>query len=180
MRYAGFLRAVNVAGNQLSMTALKDLFGGLGFEEPQTLLQSGNIVFGTSRRNIAELEALVERETEKRLKVRTEYFMRDAKDLERIIAGNPFAREAQDDPGHLVVMFLKSAPAPRSVAELQAKITGPETVKAFNRHLYVTYPAGIGKSKLTNVVIEKTLNTRGTARNWNTILKVAAALKRSD
>jgi uncharacterized protein (DUF1697 family) len=47
-------------------------------------------------------------------------------------------------------------------------------INADGRHLYIVYPAGIGKSRLTNVLIEKKLGIRGTARNWNTVLKLAA------
>ena len=39
--------------------------------------------------------------------------------------------------------------------------------------LYIDYPDGAGNSKLTNVLIERKLETRGTARNWNTALKIA-------
>lgn len=178
MRYAGFLRAVNVAGNLLSMAALKNLLSDIGLDDPETILQSGNIVFGASRRNTAELEALLERETEKWLKVRTEYFIRDPKELERIIGENPFPREAEEDPGHLVVAFVKSPAAASAVKELQSRISGPEVVRAGGRQIYVTYPAGIGRSKLTNAIIEKALGTRCTGRNWNTIMKIAAAMKR--
>jgi uncharacterized protein (DUF1697 family) len=177
MRYAAFLRAVNVAGNQLSMAALKTLFAKLHFGDVRTLLQSGNIVFEAEKQNRAALEALLERETEKQLKVHTEYFIRDAKDLAHVIEHNPFTRAAKDDPQRLVVFFLKDAPGAKHVSALQARIKGPETVAAGARHLYVTYPAGMGKSKLTNAVIEKALDTRGTARNWNTVLKAEAAMK---
>ncbi len=40
------------------------------------------------------------------------------------------------------------------------------------RHLYITYPDGAGRSKLTGTFIEKKLGTSGTARNWNTVLKL--------
>ena len=52
--------------------------------------------------------------------------------------------------------------------------TRPEAVQAEGPHLYVTYPDGIGRSKLTNQVIESKLGTRGTGRNWNTVLKLRA------
>jgi uncharacterized protein (DUF1697 family) len=177
MRYAAFLRAVNVAGKILPMSALRTLFEDLGFEAPQTLLQSGNILFGS--RTKRDLETLLERETMQRLHVQTEYFVRSAKDLDAVIAGNPFTREAREDPGHLVVVFLKGPVVAKNVSALQQRITGREVVKGSGRHVYISYPDGQGRSKLTNAVIEKTLNTRGTARNWNTILKVAAALQRS-
>jgi uncharacterized protein (DUF1697 family) len=180
MRYAAFLRAVNVAGNQLSMSALRSLFETLDFDSPQTLLQSGNIVFAARKAaKPSDLETLLERETMQRLHVQTQYFVRTAQDLDRIIEGNPFPREARNDPGRLVVVFLKNAAAAKNVSALEKRITGPEVVKAAGCHLYITYPDGQGRSKLTNSVIEKALDMRGTARNWNTILKMAAALQRS-
>jgi uncharacterized protein (DUF1697 family) len=42
--------------------------------------------------------------------------------------------------------------------------------------LYIVYPDGIGRSRLTGAVIEKMLGTRGTARNWNTVLKLNAVV----
>ena len=57
---------------------------------------------------------------------------------------------------------------------LQAAIQGPERIRADGKHLYVVYPAGIGRSKLTNSLIEKKLGTRSTGRNWNTVLKLSA------
>jgi len=40
------------------------------------------------------------------------------------------------------------------------------------RELYLYYPDGQGTSKLTNALIERKLGTSGTARNWNTTLKL--------
>lgn len=68
-------------------------------------------------------------------------------------------------------MCLKDAPGAKAVT--QAAITGPELVQARGRELYAVYPAGIGRSRLTSSLMEKTLGTRGTARNWNTVLKLA-------
>jgi uncharacterized protein (DUF1697 family) len=51
---------------------------------------------------------------------------------------------------------------------------GREVVHADGSHLYAVYPDGIGRSRLTNAVMDAKLGTRGTGRNWNTILKLAA------
>jgi len=53
-------------------------------------------------------------------------------------------------------------------------IVGREVIRAGGRHLYIVYPDGIGRSRLTNALIEQKLGTQGTARNWNTVLKLAA------
>ena len=95
---------------------------------------------------------------------------------DEIVAGNPFRAEAARDPGHLVAMILKTAPVAAKVTALQAAAkAGPERVRASGAHLYIVYPEGIGRSKLTNVAIEKALAVRGTARNWNTVLKLQRA-----
>jgi uncharacterized protein (DUF1697 family) len=71
-------------------------------------------------------------------------------------------------------MCLKKAAGAKEVDELTAAIKGPEIVRSDGKQLYIFYPAGIGQSKLTNALIERKLGTRGTARNWNTVLKLAA------
>ena len=98
--------------------------------------------------------------------------MRTALDLKEIIANNPFPREAERDPGHLMAMFLKHAPGGKQVANLEAAIAGPEKVSVDGRLAYIVYPNGIGRSKLTNALIDRKLETRGTGRNWNTVLKL--------
>jgi uncharacterized protein (DUF1697 family) len=74
-------------------------------------------------------------------------------------------------------MFLRETPPAGACEALQAGIKGPEVVRCAGRHAYLTYPAGIGESRLTNAVIERALGTRGTARNWNTVVKLEAAAR---
>jgi len=120
------------------------------------------------------LERSLEAEARKRLALQADFFVRTAREWKTIVANNPFPEEAQCDPSHLVVLFLKDAPDASNVKALQAAITGPEVVRADGKQAYVYYPAGIGRSRLTNVLIEKKLGSRATGRNWNTILKVGS------
>ncbi len=173
--HVALLRGINVGGHKpVAMAGLRDLLTQLGFVEPRTLLQSGNVVFGSNARTAAQLERMLEAEAAKRLGLETAWFVRTAEEWKGIIARNPFRAEAKRDPSHLVVTFLKDAPDVKDVKALQAAITGPEAVRAVGRQAYVVYPQGIGRSRLTNSLIEKMLGTRGTGRNWNTALKLAA------
>ena len=173
------LRAVNVGGGTtLSMARLKGMIQELGFEA-ETLLQSGNVVLADTKLSGDALEKLLEAETAKRLGLTTDYFVRSAKEWDALIKANPFTKESKDDPGHLVAMPLKAVPKAADVKALEAAIKGRVRVAARGRQLYVTYPDGIGRSKLTIGVIEKALGTRGTGRNWNTVMKLAAMAERS-
>jgi uncharacterized protein (DUF1697 family) len=173
--HIALLRGVNVGGNKkIAMSELRDFCTSLGFRDPQSLLNSGNLVFRCDTQSGTDLERHLEAECEKRLGLHTEFFARTAKEWTTAIARNPFPDEANRDPGHFLVMCLKKAPAAEQVATLQAAITGREVVRAVGKQLYMIYPDGVGDSKLTNAVVDKHLATRGTARNWNTVLKLGA------
>ncbi len=173
--YVALLRAVNVGGrSQVAMSDLRNVLTDVGFEDVRSLLQSGNVVFKTDAGTGAKLEAKLEAETQRRLGLKTAVFIRTAEEMDAVIANNPFPREAKRDPSHLLVVFLKDVPTANAVKALRAAITGPELVQAKGMHAYIVYPAGIGRSRLTNAVIEAKLGTQGTARNWNTVVKLAA------
>jgi uncharacterized protein (DUF1697 family) len=156
------------------MSDLRELVTELGFSDARTLLQSGNLVFRGDARSSAALEQLLETEAGKRLGLHADFLVRSADEWKDVVARNPFPKEAERDPSHLVVMFLKSAVNPKNVSAVQAAITGRETIRADRRQLYIVYPDGIGRSRLSNVFLESKLGIRGTARNWNTVLKLAA------
>jgi uncharacterized protein (DUF1697 family) len=172
--YIALLRAINLAGRQVAMADLRDLVAQSGFSEARSLLQSGNVIFRTKTRKSADLERILETAARKRFDLEIDFFVRTMDEWQSVIAENPFPAEATRDPAHLLVMFLKEAPRPDAVQALRAGITGPESVAAKGRHAYFVYPNGIGHSRVTNALIEKKLETRGTGRNWNTVLKLAA------
>ena len=159
------------------MAKLRDLVTAMGFGSVRTLLQSGNLVFEAEARPGAELEPLLAGEIEGGLGVSTDIFVRSAREWHAIIARNPFVTEARSDPGHLVTMLLRDQPTRKAVDDLSAAITGSEVVRVDGRQAYVVYPDGIGRSRLTVALIEKKLGTRGTGRNWNTVLKVDKLLQ---
>jgi uncharacterized protein (DUF1697 family) len=170
--HIALLRAVNLGGRtKVSMAELRKRLEEAGYADVRTLLQSGNVVFCGGK---GDPEKAIAGIIEKHFGYATDVFVRTAAEWKKIIAANPFPDEAENDPGHLVVMALGKAPAKPALEALRAAIKGPETIAAKGPQLYVTYPAGIGRSKLTPAVIEAKLGTRGTGRNWNTVLKLAA------
>ena len=164
--HIALLRAVNLGPhNKVSMADLKRLLADLGFGNPRTLLQSGNAVFD-SKVTGAKLEKQLEDAARKSLRLNTDFIVRTAKQWDAIVARNPFPKEAKADPGHLVLLACKDK-VPNDV-----KITGVkrERVELAGKDVYIVYPDGIGVSRLK-------IGAVGTARNWNTVLKLAALAK---
>jgi uncharacterized protein (DUF1697 family) len=168
------LRAINVGGIKVSMADLRALLADLEFQDGQTLLNSGNVVFRSKNKTGPILEKFLEAEFAQRTGSQTDFFVRNVEEWKSIIARNPFSEPAERDPGHLLVLLLKRVPTNQEVEALRAAITGPEIFQPDGKHAYVYYSAGVGTSKLTTKLIEKKLGTPNTGRNWNTVLKLAA------
>jgi uncharacterized protein (DUF1697 family) len=174
--HIALLRAINVAGrNPVAMADLRDFLSQLGFHEPRSLLQSGNLVFRCDARSTAALERTLEAEAASRLGLDTDFFVRSAAEWKTIVASNPFTEEARRDPQRLLLVCLRDAPPAANVKALREAIVGREVIRTEGRAAYIVYPDGVGRSKLTTTLLEKKLGTRGTGRNWNTVLKLAAA-----
>jgi len=170
-RLAVLLRAVNVGGIQLKMADLKALLADEGFEAPETLLASGNAVVG-AKAAPETVERQVEAALKARLGLATEVFVRDRAELEAVIAANPFEAFAAESPSKLMAVFLKGDP-PADLAPLRRYALSGEEIAPGPRCLYITYPEGAGRSKLAGARHEA---SKGTARNWNTVRKLAEKL----
>lgn len=172
-RCAALLKGVNVGGNRkLPMADLKVFVAGLGFADVQTLLASGNVVF-TADEDPATLETLLAERAEVALGIDTAWFVRSHAELAAVVAANPFPEAARVRPSHLLVTF-HHAPFPASLIEGLAGHDGPERLAAVGRELFVDYPDGIGRSLLHKAMAKLKFPTTATARNWNTVTKLAA------
>lgn len=174
--YIALLRGVNVGGKRkVSMAELQAAFVGMGLAHARTLLNSGNVVFHSDRKiTPTALETLLETEAARRLGLQTDFHVRTADEWRAVIAANPLPDLAARSPGHLILSCLKTVPSVDAVAALHAAHPGPEAIHADGCHLYIDYSAhGIGNSKLTAALMDGKLRTRGTGRNWNTVLKLA-------
>jgi uncharacterized protein (DUF1697 family) len=173
MKAVAFLRAVNVGGTgKLAMADLRALAEDIGLRAPKTLLQSGNLVVDARAKSPKALEALLEKELAARLDLACAVMVRSASQMKALVQRNPFPKEARTDPARLQVFFLKKTATPADVAGLNAAIKGREAAKGHGGEVFIHYPDGMGRSKLTNAVVERALGSAGTARNWNTITKL--------
>ena len=170
-RAVALLRGVNVGGKSaLSMADLVRVAAAAGLADPQTYLQSGNLVFTTGRDAAldgVELAAALRRD----LGLVTEVIVRSSDRLAGVAAGSPFD---VDDPRFLHVVFLAATPAATSVSTLDPDRSPPDAFHVDGDHIYVSYPSGSGRSKLSLDYFERQLGVTGTARNWNTVTNLLA------
>jgi len=167
------LRGVNVGGHKkVKMDALRALYASLGLRDAQTYVQSGNVIFRTEGRDLARLRKRIEDGIEKTFGFHSDAVLRTPADLRDVVARNPFAERRGIEPKRLAVTFLASDPGQEAREKLLAMKVEPEEFRIEGRELYIYYPNGMARPKLTWPIIEKTLKTSGTARNWNTVTKL--------
>ena len=172
--HIALLRGVNASGGRLiAADELTGLLTELGFADVRMGPKVGDLVFESGERTGADLQAQIETELMDRLGLRTDVYVRTAQAWHALVAANPFPEFAASDPGWLMTLFLKDTPDKKAIGALRAAIRGTEQVRAESRQLYAVYPDGIGGSKLTNGLVEKTLGARITGRNWTTVLALA-------
>ena len=166
------LRGVNVGGhNKVKMEALRALYESLQLRDVQTYIQSGNIVFRTKERDLAKLAVRLEDAFEKAFQFRSAVVLRTCAELRETIARNPFAARIGLDPSRILVDFCAGDPGAEARDRVLA-IQSEEELRMHGRELYIYFPEGMARTKLWPAVIDRTLKTPATGRNWNTVLKL--------
>lgn len=161
--FVALLRAINVGGTgKLAMSDLVKLCEKAGFSDVKTYIQSGNVVFNSSATE-AKVKAALEKALAARLGKPVAVLLRNADELDRVLAHNPF-KDAQ--PSRVVVMFLDQAPPSNAVAEIEPP--GGEELVLHGRELYIHFPGGQGVSKL-----KVPFASVATGRNINTVTRLA-------
>jgi uncharacterized protein (DUF1697 family) len=161
------LRGVNVgAHHRIGMADLRAVYESLGYRDVQTYVQSGNVIFRARGASAARIEDAVE----KKFGFRPAVILRTTEELRDAIARNPFDTAA---PSRLLVYFLAGDPA------IAAFASAPEEVRVNGREVYIYFPNGMARPKLSMTALDKALKVAGTGRNWNTVtklLEIAAAV----
>jgi len=173
-RYVALLRSVNVSGRVLKMAALREMLASSRATDVATYIQSGNIVLShpsRSARAVAEeVEALIREGAGMHVPV----VARTAAEWSSVIEANPYPDAAGKE---LHVVFSSTTPPDDALAHLDLASFVPEECTIVGRELYLHLPDGMGRARLP---VE--LNKRGgpmstgTARNWNTVLKLQELL----
>lgn len=178
--FVSMLRGVNVGGtSRIKMQALQALYESLGLRDVRTLLQSGNVVFRSSLKDRDQLARRIRQEIERRLELEIEVLLRTKQEIESIVERGPVL-SPRADMSKLLVMFLGGVPSAQLQARLLKEHKGPEMLELRGPEIYLYYPDGVGRSKLSTAVLENRLATYGTARNWNTLKKLLEAAREID
>ena len=173
MRWLVMPRGINVGKiNRVPMAELVTQLEGAGFKDVITIGQSGNIIVTASRpeeKVCASVRALMA----SAFGVDVPVMARSADEIRAILDANPLQGVATDGSKYLSI-FLSTAPSQAQAAALEAEDFSPEVVRIHGRTAFVWTPDGVKGMRVSHTALEKRFRVTATARNWNTLEKIAA------
>ena len=167
------LRGINLGGHhKIKMEALRALYESLGLRGVQTFINSGNVIFKSEARGLDALRKRIEKGIEQTFGFQAGVMMRTCSELRDVIARSPFAARRGIEPSKLLVIFLAGDPSQEARKKALSIEADREELRIGGRELYIYYPNGVARPILSVARLEKALETSGTGRNWNTVMKL--------
>lgn len=170
--YISILRGINVSGQKkIIMTDLVKLYEDLGFTDVKTYIQSGNVVFNSTKKvSNSLLVKQIEIKINEIYGFQVPVIIRTVDELSKIIASNPFKNETSDN---LYITFLSNLPNSNHLENLTELNYLLDEFIVIEKEIYLNV-SSYGTTKLSNSFFENKLKVTATTRNWNTVNKLLA------
>jgi uncharacterized protein (DUF1697 family) len=174
-KYVAFLRAINVGGHTVRMDQLRELFSGLGFQNVETFIASGNVIFDSPSKSAKALEKKIENCLLKALGYEVVTFVRAASEMASIAAYKPFSDSELNAKGHtLYIGFLASEPNESAKKKVLSLATEVDDLHLKDRELYWLCRTRFSDAQISLVQLAKAVGMPTTIRNSTTVKKIAA------
>lgn len=172
MRYAAFLRGMNLGKRRIQNTELCAAFEEIGLEKPAAFLASGNVVFESKARSLPRLRERIESGLEETLGYAVPTFLRTGDQVRALAEVAPFSPARGVKNGKVQVTLLADAPTPAAKRDVLALATDDDQLAFGDRALFWLPTGGLSDSVLDLKEIRKRLG-EGTTRTQNTLARMA-------
>jgi uncharacterized protein (DUF1697 family) len=168
--WVSLLRGINLGSrNQVNMPRLRDALTEAGFRDVRTLVQSGNVVASSRHRSADAVASAVHAVVEEHFGIDVPVIVRTPKQLQAVLAWNPFPEQAAKEPKLVHVVHLPGRPDATALEQLLAADVAPDEVAAKGAEVVLSYGKSMHESKLARSKVAKAVLADGTARNWRTL-----------
>jgi len=171
--YIAILRGINVGGKRMiKMDALKSMCSRIGFQNTQTYIQSGNLIFQYQMLDLKQLSKMIEQAIVDHFLFDVPVIVLELDELNQLISNNLFGIDTTKNTDFLHVTFLSDVPDVEGINVLSSGNFQDDEFYSVHKAIYLYCPNGYSNSKLTNGFIEKKLKITATTRNWKTTMEL--------
>ena len=172
-KYVAFLRGINVGGNKkVSMAELKKVLEKNGLHNVRTILASGNVIFESDSISINELQTKISTAIEKAFRFNVPVLLRTFKDVEKLVALNPFNGIKVTPQTRLYVTFLSKILKNKLAVNYTSPDKSFKIISATGNAVFSVLDLSMTGTPEAMSILEKEFGKDVTTRNWNTILKL--------
>jgi uncharacterized protein (DUF1697 family) len=169
-KFIAFLRAINVGGHVVKMDQLRQFFEALAFVNVETFIASGNVIFEANSKNAKAMQRQIENYLHQAVGYEVATFLRTLSELERIAKSRPFSESDLNAEGNtLYVGFIADNPGKATSEKVESLVTDVDDLKVIGREVYWLCCTKFRDSRISGALLERTLGTKVTFRNMNTI-----------
>ena len=174
-RFVVLLRGVNVGkAKRVPMADFRAMLEALGHSDVKTLLNSGNAVFTSTRRNADKLADDIGAGLRERFAIATPVIVKSASELQAIVGGNPIVPPEPEHARFLVAFAM--APDRLTALESLRPLLHPGERLAITAHAaHLHCAGGLLESQASEALLVK-VGKDVTSRNWSTVIKLAAVV----
>ena len=177
MKYAALLRGIGPTNPNMRNEKLRGVFEKLGFDDVQTVITTGNVLFESPSRAVKKLEATIEDAIQQQLGFTSTTIIRSHRQLQRLIDDNPFGRIKDTPTTRLNVTFLKQKQETDLRFPYRPKQKGYSVLGMTGREVFSVVDLTGATTPDVMAWIEKQFGKDITTRTWKTVGRI---LKRLD
>lgn len=171
-QFIALLRGINIGKIKILMKDLRQLMEDEGFQDVQTYIQTGNILFRTDLTDISALESRIEKAIHHQFGFNITVFITERQELEQVIRSQPFKELSEQEKGRIYIALYKGEMEQKLIKDMADKNFEPEIYKIAKKAIYFYSPKSFSDSVINNNFLEKSLGIRATTRNQKTIQKL--------
>lgn len=174
VKYAAFLRGINVGGRKIiRMDELNSFFISGGFTGVKTLIQSGNVVFFSEISDKASVRDKVEAMLLSSLGYPVKSFILSFEELNMISGSDPFKGILKSTKVKFYISLLYAEPSTGLKLPMFSAKKDLELFRIEGNIAYILSHEINGSFGFPNNFVEELTGMKATTRNWNTIEKLA-------
>ena len=176
-KFIALLRGINVGGKRkILMADLRKILNEYGFENVQTYIQSGNVVFDYAD-DCENCSTRISVVIKQKYGFEVPVIIRSAAEWGRIAANNPLLVNRAIASEQLYVTFLSHKPKESDINIAKQPNYAPDYFEVLEKNIYGYCEDKYHLSKYTNGFFEKKLHVKASTRNWKTVLKILELVK---
>lgn len=176
MKYAALLRGIGPGNPDMRNDKLREVFEELGFQNVQSVISSGNIIFETDRNDIQQIEAELEKAWPEKLGFTSTTIVRSKKQLQELVILDPFQGMTHGPSSYLLVTLFKKATHMPFKLPYQPEGKTYKLLGATNTEVFTTTDNTVVKTTDLMTWLEKQFGKEITSRTWKTLGRILKKL----